>query len=897
MAKVRVSSLAKEFGMTSKELLDQLAEMKIPAKSASSALEDAYVSMVKKKLAPVIEARSAEIEAKKIAEQQAAAAEEAAAKAEAEKERIAAEARREEERRLSLAAQAAEEAARAAAEEAAREAARKEKERIAAEELEAKRRAVPASDSGSRFRSLLDQIAAQEAVLKEKKEEDAKKKAASASERPARKGRGERGERSDRGDRGSATNEAPAHRRRSNSAPAVPGNVDFPSPDKGGKGKKRKGSAHVEEDRYARMAREAEEYSREKVLEEARAAVEEASRESTGRRKKRKEKREREAEQLKQEKKLEEAIAQGINPEDLDAVKVSEGVTVAELAEALDVSANDIIKRLFLLGTPLTMTQSMSNDLVELVADDMGRKVRIVTPEEENSFSFYDDPKDLKPRPPVVTVMGHVDHGKTSLLDAIRHTNVWSGEAGGITQHIGASEVMINGRKITFVDTPGHEAFTAMRARGAKITDVVVLVVAADDGVMPQTIEAINHSKAAGVPIIVAVNKCDKEEANPDKVRQMLTEYGIIPEEWGGQNMFVNVSAKKNIGIDELLETILLQADVLELKANPDTFASGNIIEAKLDRGRGPVATLLVTRGTLHVGDTIVAGQSYGSVRAMLDQHGEHKDEARPSDAVEILGLNSVPAAGDEFRVFEDARDARDLAEQRALKARIEEQNKVKHVTLETLFEEMSQNELKELNLVVKADTQGTIEALADSIGKMDQSEVRINIIHSAVGAISETDVSLAAASNAIIIGFGVRPQGKARDAAEKESVQIKTYSIIYKAIEDIDAARIGMLAPTEEEVQTGCAEVRDTFRVPKAGLIAGCMVTEGEISRDDKVRVVRDGVVIFDGEFGSMRRFKDDVKTVKNGYECGLGIEKFQDIKVGDIFEAYKIVEVARTE
>ena len=885
--------------MTSKELLDQLAEMKIPAKSASSALEDAYVSMVKKKLAPVIEARSAEIEAKKIAEQQAAAAEEAAAKAEAEKERIAAEARREEERRLSLAAQAAEEAARAAAEEAAR----KEKERIAAEELEAKRRAVPASDSGSRFRSLLDQIAAQEAVLKEKKEEDAKKQAASASERPARKGRGQRGERGersdrgDRGDRGSATNEAPAHRRRSNAAPAVPGNVDFPSPDKGGKGKKRKGSAHVEEDRYARMAREAEEYSREKVLEEARAAVEEASRESTGRRKKRKEKREREAEQLKQEKKLEEAIAQGINPEDLDAVKVSEGVTVAELAEALDVSANDIIKRLFLLGTPLTMTQSMSNDLVELVADDMGRKVRIVTAEEENSFSFYDDPKDLKPRPPVVTVMGHVDHGKTSLLDAIRHTNVWSGEAGGITQHIGASEVMINGRKITFVDTPGHEAFTAMRARGAKITDVVVLVVAADDGVMPQTIEAINHSKAAGVPIIVAVNKCDKEEANPDKVRQMLTEYGIIPEEWGGQNMFVNVSAKKNIGIDELLETILLQADVLELKANPDTFASGNIIEAKLDRGRGPVATLLVTRGTLHVGDTIVAGQSYGSVRAMLDQHGEHKDEARPSDAVEILGLNSVPAAGDEFRVFEDARDARDLAEQRALKARIEEQNKVKHVTLETLFEEMSQNELKELNLVVKADTQGTIEALADSIGKMDQSEVRINIIHSAVGAISETDVSLAAASNAIIIGFGVRPQGKARDAAEKESVQIKTYSIIYKAIEDIDAARIGMLAPTEEEVQTGCAEVRDTFRVPKAGLIAGCMVTEGEISRDDKVRVVRDGVVIFDGEFGSMRRFKDDVKTVKNGYECGLGIEKFQDIKVGDIFEAYKIVEVARTE
>ena len=884
--------------MTSKELMGHLEEMKIPAKSASSTLEDAFVSMVKKQLAPVIEARAAEVEAAKRAEEEAARAAEREAAAKEEAERLAAEARREEERRLSQEAQAAAEAARAAKEEAERRA-KEEAEKAAREaELEAKRRAVPASDSGMRFRSLLDQIAEQEVVLKEKKAAEAAK--------PANESRSERGGR--RGNRGANSSsdkgsETPTRSRRRSSAPAANMPDNFPpSPEKAGKGGKkgRKGSAHDThdgEDRYARMAREAEEYSREKVLADARAAVEEASRESSGRRKKRKEKRAAEAAAAAEERKIEEALAQGINPEDLDAVKVSEGVTVAELAEALDVSANDIIKRLFLLGTPLTMTQTMSNDLVELVADDLGRQVRIVTPEEENSFSFYDDPKDLKPRPPVVTVMGHVDHGKTSLLDAIRHTNVWSGEAGGITQHIGASEVTINGRQITFVDTPGHEAFTAMRARGAKITDVVVLVVAADDGVMPQTIEAINHSKAAGVPIIVAVNKCDKPEANPDKVRQMLTEYGIIPEEWGGQNMFVNVSAKKGQGIDELLETILLQADVLELKANPDTFASGTVIEAKLDRGRGPVATLLVTRGTLHVGDTIVAGMSYGSVRAMLDQHGEHKDAAYPSDAVEILGLNSVPAAGDEFRVFEDARDARDLAEQRSLKARIEEQNKVKHVTLETLFDEMSQNELKELNLVVKADAQGTIEALADSIGKMDQSEVRINIIHSAVGAISETDVTLAAASNAIIIGFGVRPQPKARDAAEKENIQIKTYSIIYKAIEDIDAARIGMLAPTEEEVQTGAAEVRDTFRVPKAGLIAGCMVTEGEISRDDKVRVVRDGVVVFDGAFGSMRRFKDDVTVVKRGYECGLGIEKFQDIKVGDILEAYKIVEVARTE
>ncbi len=736
-----------------------------------------------------------------------------------------------------------------------------------------------------------NQIAAQETVLEERKKAEAAKKSEEGASNRGRKGDRRGGRRDD--SRGQAT-----HTRRSSHAPSMPAGMDVPAPEKAAKGRKsRKGSQHTEEDRYTRMAREAEEYSREKVLEEARAAVEEASRESTGRRKKRKEKRQREAEEKRQEQKLEEAKAQGISVEELDAVRVSEGVTVAELAEALNVPANDIIKRLFLLGTPLTMTQSMSNDLVELVADDLGRQIKIISPEEENSFTFYDDPADLKPRPPVVTVMGHVDHGKTSLLDAIRHTHVTNREAGGITQHIGASEVTINGRQITFVDTPGHEAFTAMRARGAKITDVVVLVVAADDGVMPQTVEAINHSKAAGVPIVVAVNKCDKPEANPDRVRQELVEYGVIPEEWGGENMFVNVSAKSHQGIDELLETILLQADVLELKANPDTFASGYIIEAKLDRGRGPVATVLVNRGTLHVGDALVAGTSFGRVRAMLDQHGDHKDAAGPSDAVEILGLDSVPTAGDEFRVFEDDRDAKKLADERALKARIEEQNKVKHVTLETLFDEMNENELKELNLVVKADVQGSIEALADSLAKMDQSEVRINIIHSAVGAITETDVILAAASNAIIVGFGVRPQAKARDLAERENVQIKTYSIIYKAIEDIDAARIGMLKPTEEEVQTGVAEVRELFRVPKVGVVAGCMVTEGEIERSDKVRVVRDGVVVFDGNFASMRRFKDDVKSVKSGYECGLGIERFQDVHVGDQLEAYKIVEVARTE
>ena len=812
MAKTRVSELAKEFGITSKEMLSHLKDMKIPAKSASSALEDAYVSMVRKKLAPQLKAR--------------------------------------------------------------------EEERRRAEEAERNRVKDTAPKSMPKFTSLLEQIAQQEEVLKQKKEE-AKRREEDKAKRASRPQERRGGGRQDR--RGPAAMDV------------------APSPEKAAASnrhnKRHHGHEGPDEDRYSRMARSAEEYNRERVLEDARASVEEASRESTGRRKKRKEHRKAQAAQAAKEQAIQEALANDQDISKLDVVKVPQGATVAELADLLDIPASDIVKRLFLLGTPLTMTQSMSDELIELVADDLGREVKVMTKEEENSFTFYDDPADLLPRAPVVTVMGHVDHGKTSTLDAIRHTGVAEGEAGGITQHIGASQVKINGRTITFVDTPGHETFTAMRARGAKVTDIVVLVVAADDGVMPQTIESINHAKAAGVPIVVAVNKIDRDDANPDRVRQELTEYGVIPEEWGGENMFVNISAKKNMGIDELLETILLQADVLELKANPNTFASGYVLEAKLDRGRGSVATLLVNRGTLHVGDALVAGMSYGRVRAMLGQNGQPVTEAGPSDPVEILGLSSVPAAGDEFRVFQDERDARDLAESRSLKARIEEQNKVKHVTLENLFDTMEDAEVKELNLVVKADVQGSIEALSDALGKMDQSEVRINIIHSAVGAISETDVILADASNAIIIGFGVRPEAKARAAAERDNVQIKCYQVIYKAIEDIDAARVGMLKPTEEEVQTGVAEVRDTFKVPKVGIAAGCMVTEGEISRDDSVRLTRNGIVVFDGKMASLRRYKDDVKSVKAGYECGIGLENYQDIHPGDLIEGYKIVQVARTE
>ena len=819
MAKTRVHDLAKEYGITSKEMLEHLRALKLPVKSASSTLDDAYVSIVRKKLKPILEAHAAEIEAQKRAEEEAKAEEARIAAEKAEAERLEAERRREQER--------AEEERRRAAAEAERKRAEQERleaERKAAEEAERNRVRDNAPKSVPSFTSLLDQIAQQEEILKQQAEEAAQKKAAG-------QGRGQhRGE-----------------PRRSESRPAPASVQDAPSgaPDGGGRrrGKKGRRDEGDGEDRYSRMAREAEAYNRSRVLEEARVAVEEASRESTGRRKRRKERRQKQAEEAAKEQRIEEALANDQDLSQLDTVKVPQGSTVQELAELLGVSANDIIKRLFLLGTPLTLTESMSDELIELVADDLGRDVKVMTKEEENSFTFYDDPKDLKPRPPVVTVMGHVDHGKTSLLDAIRHTGVAEGEAGGITQAIGASQVTINDRLITFIDTPGHETFTAMRARGAKVTDIVILIVAADDGVMPQTIESINHAKAAGVPIIVAVNKIDKPGANPDKVRQELTEYGIIPEEWGGQNMFVNISAKKKIGIDELLETVILQADVLELKANPDTFASGNVLEAKLDRGRGSVATVLVTRGTLRIGDPLVAGMAYGRVRAMLDPKGNSVTEAGPSDAVEILGLQSVPMAGDEFRVFHDERDARQLADERALKARIEEQNRVKHVTLENLFDTMADAEVKELN------------------------------------------------------GFGVRPEAKAKSAAERDGVEIRTYSVIYKAIEDIDAARIGMLKPTEIEVQTGSAEVRDTFKVPKVGIAAGCMIQEGEISRDDQVRLVRDGIVVYDGKIASLRRYKDDVKSVKAGFECGIGLENFQDVKPGDIIEGYRIDQVARTE
>lgn len=575
-----------------------------------------------------------------------------------------------------------------------------------------------------------------------------------------------------------------------------------------------------------------------------------------------------------------------------------EGITVKEFAEKVGRPPADLIKRLMAMGEMLTINSVMSPEAVAMMADDLGFDVKLVAPEAEFGEETVEvRPEDLGPRPPVVTVMGHVDHGKTKLLDAIRESDVVSQEAGGITQHIGASQIEHDGKRITFIDTPGHEAFTQMRARGAEVTDIAVLVVAADDGVMPQTVEAIDHAKAAGVPILVAVNKIDKENADPDKVRRELAEYELVPEQWGGDTIFVDVSAKQRTNIEELLEMLLLLAELQELKAVQKGHARGVVIEAKLDRGRGPVATVLVKQGVLAVGDAVVAGLAHGRVRALVDWHGQQLEEAGPAMPVEVLGLSKTPNAGDEFRVVVDERTARQIAEERALKHRLlAAEERKKHVSLEDFFEQIQQGKTTELRLVIKADTQGSVEALKDALGKLDQSEVKITTIRSGVGAISETDVMLASASDAIVVGFNVRPEPKAKKMAEREDVDVRLYQVIYKVVEDINAARVGMLAPQYVEEEVGRAEVRATFKVPKAGLVAGCFVTEGEVVRDAQARLVRDGVVIYDGTIGSLRRFKDDVKSVRSGLECGIGLTDFNDIKEGDQIEVYRTVEVAPT-
>ncbi len=906
MPGMRVHELAKEFDMTSKELLDRLAEMKIPAKSHASILQQAHVDQVRNNLEPEIKERAGKLEdeeAKKFAEEkareaqrkaeeekarreavekereareaerarrEAKAAEKAegkpekrkissspfeslASQIERERERVAREAAEARERQIA-AARAAEVAKKQAVEEALHNRNRKSSSKPAPARKAPKAAPKPKSD----FSSLLDQINNERERLSHQKAEAAQKQQANNANRAA-KGK---------------------KKQRKGFEPSVP-ELENALESQG-------------EDRYAQMAVQAEKLQRDKVLAEARAAVEAATHDGQGRRKKRKEKREAQA----RERAEMEALEKGLDPSlvlDESVVEIPQGSTVAQFAELVDVSPNEVIKRLFMLGQVLTLTQTMSDELIELIADDLNRKVRVVSPEEEFAVVYHDSEDDLKPRPPVVTVMGHVDHGKTSTLDAIRHTGVAAGEAGGITQHIGAYTVTIDGRVITFLDTPGHEAFTAMRARGAMCTDIAVLVVAADDGVMPQTIEAINHAKAAEVPIIVAINKMDKPGASPDRIKQDLTNYGLVCEDWGGDTIMVPVSALTGEGVDNLLEMILLEADVRELRANPNRMAKGVIIEAKLDKARGPLATVLLQNGTLHVGDNVVAGLASGRVRAMVNDKGERVKSAGPSMPVEISGFTDVPSAGDEMMAVEDDRLGRQVVEERRDKLKAARVASSTKVSLDNLFSRIDQSKMTTLNLIVKADVQGSVEAVKQALEKLSNDQVRVRVLHSAVGAVTKDDVNLASAFDAIIIGFNIRPDNNAKEAADREGVDIRLYRVIYQAIEDIEKAMKGLLAPEYKEVLLGHAEVRNTFRITGAGTVAGCYVQDGKMQRNAQVRLLRDNIVVYEGKLNSLKRFKDDAKEVAAGYECGISFDGYNDIKEGDIIECFIMEEIER--
>lgn len=588
-------------------------------------------------------------------------------------------------------------------------------------------------------------------------------------------------------------------------------------------------------------------------------------------------------------KKEEKAVVDGV-------VEYEEGITVDELSQKIGQTPANVIKVLFMLGTMVTINSSLNDEQVELICMEYGLECKKVVPVSEVNFEdleVVDDPKDLEPRPPVITIMGHVDHGKTTLLDHIRKSRVAEGEFGGITQHIGAYQVSVKGKKITFLDTPGHEAFTAMRARGAMITDIVIIVVAADDGVMPQTREAVDHALAANVPIIVAINKIDKPGADPQRIMTEVSELGLMPEEWGGDVPYVNISAKKGIGIDELLETVTVVAELAELKANPKRMAYGSVIEGRLDKGRGPVATLLIQNGTLRSGNPIVVGATYGRVRQLVDDRGREIKSAGPATPVEITGLNDVPEAGDKFMVFETEKEARHVGEERAQKKIEEERNSTSAMSLDDLFSQMKSGEVVDLNIILKADVNGTAEAVKSSLEKIDVEGARVNVIRSTVGAISESDILLASASKAIIYGFNVRPDANVRRKADEEGVEIRLHQVIYKMVEEIEAAMKGMLAPEMEEVVTGQAEIRHIYKVSKIGNIAGCYVTDGSIKRDCGIRLIREGIIVYEGKLASLKRFKDDAKEVNQGYECGLTIENYNDIKEGDIVEGYVMQEV----
>ncbi len=871
MAKTRVYQLAKELGMSSKELIEKLKnELDIQVKNAQSGLDEKQVMLVKEFIKPPERKPAVKREEKS-----------AGQKVEQKKEVAKIEKAR-------------------GTEESAGKTVEKERKVLkpnvppeAAEREGEKRSPREKRDRRSRDRKDVRILSPEEL----------------AKRRRRRRPRKREDEKTERGHRERRDRRHPPRDRRRPAPPKKEEKITREQLEKlvaSTKEQREKDKPKTEEAIIAEKKREEKERESEKHFMELMRKIEEKNRAKAKKRKKKKKKEEKPEEvpfeQLSEEEQLQRLIEE---EEKAKTVVIPEVISVRELAEKMGEDPNKLIAELISLGKFVTINQAIDFETASKLVEKYGKIAKLEGAEEEEAVleteleDTEDRPEDLKPRPPVVTVMGHVDHGKTTLLDYIRNTRVAEREAGGITQHIGASIVEVETsegkKKITFLDTPGHEAFTAMRARGAQVTDIAVLVVAADDGVMPQTIEAINHAQAAGVPIIVAINKIDKPGANPDRVKQELTQHGLIPEDWGGTTIMVPVSAKTGEGVDELLEMIALQAELMELKANPDKKARGVVLEAKLDKQRGPVATLLVQSGTLKVGDPIVAGLYSGKIRAMFDDKGKPVKEAGPSMAVEVLGLEDVPLAGDKFYVVKDEKTARKIAEKRQELARESALEKEKRVSLEDLFSRIQEGEVKELNIVLKADAQGSIEAIRKSLEELSTDEVKVKIIHAGVGPITENDVMLAAASNAIIVGFNVRPDSAARKAAEREKVDMRTYRVIYDIVDEVKKAMQGLLQPEEKEVYLGSAEVRATFKVPKVGTVAGCYVKDGVIRRNANVRLVRDGVIIYDGKIASLKRFKDDVREVQAGYECGLGLENFNDIKVGDIIECYTVETVER--
>ena len=887
MAKVRVHQLAKELGMSSKELIEKLkTELDINVKSAQSSLDERQVKLIREFIEPVTVKKE---EKKEITpEVQAPPVEGKAVKEELPVEAVETQPKEEQKEEIKVPKDTVEKKETVEAKE------EKKPEEKVEKPVEEKREERPKKSSEVRILSP-EELAKRRRRRRPRREEGERRQPRERRERaPRQQKERKRHERPQRKPVGKPVDEKVTREQLEKLVASTKEARE-----------KEKEKPRTQEEILAQKKKEQKELEDQKKFEELMRRIEEKNR--AKKKKKKKKKKEQVVEEVPFEELSEEEQLQRLIEEEERAktVVIPEVISVREFAEKLGIEPNQLLQDLITLGKFVAINQPIDFETAQKVAEKYGKVVKLEGAEEEEAAleaeleETPDREEDLLPRPPVITVMGHVDHGKTTLLDYIRNTKVAEREAGGITQHIGASvveaETSEGKKKLVFLDTPGHEAFTAMRARGAQVTDIAVLVVAADDGVMPQTVEAINHAKAAGVPIIVAINKIDKPGANPERVKQELTQHGLIPEDWGGDTVMVPVSAKTGEGVDELLEMIALQADIMELKANPNKLARGVVLEAKLDKKRGPVATLLVQNGTLKVGDAIVAGLYAGKIRAMFDDKGRPVKEAGPATPVEILGLEDVPLAGDKFYVVESLEKAREIAAKRQELARQSALEKEKRVSLEELFSQMQAGEVKELNVVLKADAQGSIEAIRKSLEELSTDEVKVNVIHAGVGPITENDVMLAAASNAIVIGFNVRPDSAARKAAEREKVDVRTYRVIYDIVDEIKKAMEGLLEPEEKEVYLGSAEVRATFKVPKVGTVAGCYVRDGVIRRNANVRLVRDGVVIYDGKIASLKRFKDDVKEVQAGYECGVGLENFNDIKVGDIIECYTIEKVKR--